>query len=75
MGRELEIHPLLAIFTMMVGGAVGGIIGIYLSVPLVATLRVVWRRFTPRAGRISAVIFTPPVGVGPVEEEMEPGTA
>ena len=34
--HELEIHPLLAIFTLMVGGAVGGIVGIYLSVPLVA---------------------------------------
>jgi predicted PurR-regulated permease PerM len=45
MGHELEIHPLLAIFTVMVGGAVGGIVGIYLSVPLVAALRVVWRRF------------------------------
>ena len=45
MGHELEIHPLLAIFTLMVGGAVGGIIGIYLSVPLVAALRVVYRRF------------------------------
>lgn len=44
MGHELEIHPLLAIFTMMAGGAVGGIVGIYLSVPLVATLRVVWQR-------------------------------
>jgi predicted PurR-regulated permease PerM len=44
-GHELEIHPLLAIFTVMVGGAVGGIVGIYLSVPLVATLRVVYRRF------------------------------
>ena len=44
MGRELEIHPLLAIFTVMVGGAVGGIVGVYLSIPLVATLRVVWRR-------------------------------
>jgi predicted PurR-regulated permease PerM len=44
MGHELEIHPLLAIFTVMVGGAVGGIAGIYLAVPLVATLRVVWRR-------------------------------
>jgi predicted PurR-regulated permease PerM len=31
----------------MVGGAVGGIVGIYLSVPLVAALRVVWRRFSP----------------------------
>jgi predicted PurR-regulated permease PerM len=44
MGHELEIHPLLAIFTVMVGGAVGGIAGIYLSIPLVASLRVVWRR-------------------------------
>ncbi|HEY1468190.1 MAG TPA: AI-2E family transporter [Candidatus Acidoferrum sp.] len=44
-GHELEMHPLLAIFTVMVGGAVGGIVGIYLSVPIVATLRVVYRRF------------------------------
>jgi predicted PurR-regulated permease PerM len=44
MGHELEIHPLLAIFTLMVGGAIGGIVGIYLSVPLVAAVRVLWRR-------------------------------
>src|SRR5258708_16196688 len=43
MGAELEIHPLLAIFTLMVGGAVGGIVGVFLSVALVATLRVLWR--------------------------------
>jgi predicted PurR-regulated permease PerM len=46
MGHELEIHPLLAIFTVMIGGAVGGIVGIYLSVPLVAALRVIWHRFS-----------------------------
>ena len=45
MGHELEIHPLLAIFTVMVGGAIAGIIGVYLSVPIVAALRVVYRRF------------------------------
>jgi len=45
MGHELEIHPLLAIFTVMVGGAVGGIVGIYLSVPLVAALLVIYRKF------------------------------
>lgn len=45
-GHELEMHPLLAIFTVMVGGAVGGIVGIYLSVPLVAALRVIWRRLS-----------------------------
>jgi predicted PurR-regulated permease PerM len=43
MGSELEIHPLMAIFAVMVGGAVGGIVGIYLSVPFVAVLRVLWR--------------------------------
>ena len=52
MGRELEIHPLLAIFTVMVGGAVGGIVGIYLSVPIVAALRVVWHRFSLPKGEI-----------------------
>jgi predicted PurR-regulated permease PerM len=46
MGHELEIHPLLAIFAVMVGGAVGGIVGIYLSVPLLAVLRVIWRSNT-----------------------------
>jgi predicted PurR-regulated permease PerM len=59
MGHELEIHPLLAIFTVMVGGAVGGIVGIYLSVPLVATLRVVWRNFIPRATGTATVFDSP----------------
>ena len=66
MGHELEIHPLLAIFTLMVGGAVGGIVGIYLSVPLVAALRVIYRRFAP-----------PPIGAtvpGAVVERPEPGS-
>ena len=53
-GHELEMHPLLAIFTVMVGGAVGGIVGIYLSVPLVATLRVIWHRFAPPAQHVEA---------------------
>lgn len=43
MGHELEIHPLMAIFAVMIGGAIGGIVGIYLSVPFVAMLRVLWR--------------------------------
>jgi predicted PurR-regulated permease PerM len=43
MGHELEIHPMMAIFAVMVGGAIGGIVGIYLSVPFVAVLRVLWR--------------------------------
>jgi len=38
-----------AVFTLMVSGTIGGIIGIYLSVPLAATLRGVCRSFTSSA--------------------------
>jgi hypothetical protein len=44
LGHELEIHPLLAIFTLMVGGAVGGLAGAYLALPIAAVIRVVWGR-------------------------------
>ena len=44
LGRELELHPLLAIFTLMVGGAVGGLAGAYLSLPIAAAIRVIWRK-------------------------------
>lgn len=50
MGQELEMHPLLAIFTLMVGGAVGGIIGIYLSIRIAASLRVFCRHFASPKG-------------------------
>jgi len=54
MGHELEMHPLLAIFTLMVGGAIGGIIGIYLSVPIAAALHVVYRHFASPKDALSA---------------------
>jgi predicted PurR-regulated permease PerM len=66
MGHELEIHPLLAIFTLMVGGAVGGIVGLYLSVPLVAALRVIQRRFaSPPTGPTAPdiVVASPASGI------------
>src|SRR5271163_2460663 len=44
MGHELEMRPVVTVFTIMVGGAVGGLVGVYLALPLVATLRVLWRR-------------------------------
>jgi len=43
-GRELEIHPLLAILTLMIGAAVGGLAGAYLSLPIAAVIHVVWTR-------------------------------
>jgi predicted PurR-regulated permease PerM len=43
LGRQLEIHPLAAIFALFVGGEIGGIVGIYLAVPLMASMGVIWR--------------------------------
>jgi len=43
MGHRLKIHPLAAIFAVLVGAEIGGIVGIYLAVPLMASMRVIWR--------------------------------
>ena len=42
MGDSLELQPLTVVLALMVGGQVGGIAGLYLSVPTVAVLRIVW---------------------------------
>ena len=42
MGDNLQLQPLTVLFALMVGGQVGGIPGLYLSVPTVAVLRIVW---------------------------------
>lgn len=44
MGRQLELHPLAAIFAVLVGGEVAGVLGVFLSIPAMATLRILWRR-------------------------------
>src|SRR4029077_4437418 len=41
MGSHLKIHPLAAIFALLVGAEIGGIVGIYLAIPLMASVRVI----------------------------------
>ncbi len=45
MGHSMELHPLAAIFGVMAGGEVAGILGIFLSIPVMATLRILFRRW------------------------------
>jgi predicted PurR-regulated permease PerM len=45
MGSHLKIHPLAAIFAVLVGAEIGGIAGIYLSVPVMASISLVWREY------------------------------
>jgi len=42
MGRGIEIHPGLVIFGVIAGGELAGPAGMFLSVPVMAMLRIVW---------------------------------
>ena len=40
MGESLELHPLAVLFGVFAGGEVAGVIGVFLSIPVLATLRI-----------------------------------
>ena len=44
MGRGIDIHPALVIFGVLAGGEIAGVAGMFLSVPVIAAIRIVWRR-------------------------------
>jgi predicted PurR-regulated permease PerM len=44
MGRGVEMHPALVIFGVIAGGEIAGPAGMFLSVPVMAAVRVVFRR-------------------------------
>ena len=44
-GHNLEVHPLLVIFAVMVGAEIDGIVGIYLSIPAIVVVRVILQKY------------------------------
>ena len=44
MGRGIDIHPALVIVGVLAGGELAGVAGMFLSVPVIAAGRIVWRR-------------------------------
>lgn len=45
MGASVELHPLAALFGILAGGEIAGVLGVYLSIPVMASLRIVFRRW------------------------------
>lgn len=45
MGQRVELHPLAVLFGVLAGAEVAGVIGVYLSIPVMATLRIVWQHW------------------------------
>jgi hypothetical protein len=62
MGSHLKIHPLAAIFGVLVGAEIGGIVGIYLAVPMMASFGIIWRsvaqKRTKQGGRPKQSVAT-----------------
>jgi predicted PurR-regulated permease PerM len=42
-GRVVELHPLVAMFAIFSGAAIGGVLGMFLGVPVAAMVRIVGR--------------------------------
>jgi predicted PurR-regulated permease PerM len=59
MGSTLKLNSLTVVFALMVGGQVGGIAGVYLSVPIVAVLRIVWQECFSAQNASSALADQP----------------
>jgi predicted PurR-regulated permease PerM len=66
MGESMELHPLAAIFGVMAGAEIAGILGIYLSIPVMASLRIVFRRWR---------LYTEKKKFGPLTAEYSIGGA
>jgi predicted PurR-regulated permease PerM len=65
MGESMELHPLAAIFGVMAGAEIAGILGIYLSIPVMACLLIVFRRWR---------LYTEKKKFGPLTAEYSIGT-
>jgi predicted PurR-regulated permease PerM len=48
MSRGVQLHPLLVIFGVFAGGEIGGIPGVFLSVPALALMRLLWHDLRKR---------------------------
>lgn len=44
MARGIDIHPALVIVGVLAGGEIAGVAGMFLSVPVIAAVRIVWQR-------------------------------
>lgn len=46
LGDKLKLHPLAVLFGVLAGGEVAGVIGVFLSIPVLATLRILWHTWS-----------------------------
>lgn len=45
MGGKLELHPLAVLFGVLAGAEVAGVIGVFVSIPVLAAIKIIWRTY------------------------------
>jgi predicted PurR-regulated permease PerM len=60
MGQSVEVHPLLVLFGVFAGAEVAGIPGTFLSVPVLALVRIIYLRI--RKSRLGSQLSPTPAG-------------
>ena len=60
MNRSILIHPLLVIVALIAGGAIGGVFGMLIAIPVVALLKIRFDRFLERKEKMKAEAAAPP---------------
>jgi predicted PurR-regulated permease PerM len=58
-GKEVGLHPMAVITSILVGGALLGVFGIVIAIPLAAASRIVWTEFVVPALRAKAAEAPP----------------
>ncbi len=49
MHDSIRLHPLAVIFAILAGGEIGGVLGVFLSIPITATIQIILRRWQAQA--------------------------
>jgi len=68
-GRQVHLHPMVVILGIITGAAVGGVLGVLLAAPTIATLRVLGRYVYARLFDMEPFPLAGPVALPP-EERM-----
>lgn len=43
MHERVKLHPFIIIFSILAGGEIAGVLGVFLSIPVAATVQIIWR--------------------------------
>lgn len=64
LSSNVEVHPLLVVAALLLGGEVGGFVGMLVAVPVAALIKTLFQRFVDYLGKRR--------GIAPLDEELRP---